>query len=549
MPGKNIVLCSDGTGNTAIKARGTNVFKLYEAVDIQGHKHNPTLKPQVAFYDDGVGTSKLAPLQLIGGAFGFGFAKNVRELYTELVHVYEPGDHIYLFGFSRGAYTVRALSGLIQHCGILNIKDLSEASVKKRVTRCWKEFRKEAFKRVSDSERHRNQADDAGAQHRRPYDAYDASIEFVGVWDTVAAIGMPHEGLRAVINWFYPMRFSELTPSRCIKRACHALSIDDDRRTFYPELWNEKEVPAGQVEQVWFAGVHSNVGGGYVKHGMSLVALDWMMAEAEISAKEDCDRLRFIKMDREYVQTHQDVHDELYDARAGLGVYYRWEPRHVDRLCREHHMGLPKIHVSVFERIANCTGCYAPVNLPHHFQVVGTRGAQAWPSSGTLRKIERQVTGVEEADENQGGSKSLLDGLSTTVNSGKWSYRVFAAVSIYTAAAAFVHVTGLGDPLPPFPQIVAAVAEWWSHPYQVIGVLYACMGVSVWGWSKYVDGKMESVAQNHWQRHRESLRNVFTDGRTQRKSESGEGAVLPAAWADGELRRLTVSEEDRTSVR
>ncbi|OQW31582.1 MAG: hypothetical protein A4E19_08190 [Nitrospira sp. SG-bin1] len=538
MPGKNIVLCSDGTGNTAIKARGTNVFKLYEAVDIQGHKHDSSLKPQVAFYDDGVGTSRLAPLKVIGGAFGFGFARNVRELYTELVHVYEPGDHIYLFGFSRGAYTVRALSGLIQHCGVLDVKNISEASVKKRVKRCWKAFRKEAFKRVSDSERHRNRADGSSEQPRRLYEAYDASIEFVGVWDTVAAIGMPHEGLRTVINWFYPMRFSELTPSRCIKRACHALSIDDDRRTFYPELWNEKEVPAGQVEQVWFAGVHSNVGGGYVKHGMSLVALDWMMAEAEISAKDGYDRLRFIKTDREYVHTHQDVHDELYDARAGLGVYYRWDPRNVATLCREHHMGLPKIHVSVFERIANCTGCYAPVNLPYQFQAMGTRGARTWPSNETLREIEHQVTGGEDTDESQGGSTSLLDGLRTTVDSGKWSYRVFAAVSIYTVVAAIVHLTGLGDPLPPFPQIAEAVAEWCAHPYLAIGGLYALLGAAVWGWSKYVDGKMESVAQDHWQRHRESLRDIFADDRAQKESESNEVTILPAAWLDRKSRGL-----------
>ena len=550
MPGKNIVLCSDGTGNTAIKARGTNVFKLYEAVDIQGHKYDSTLKPQVAFYDDGVGTSRLAPLKLIGGAFGFGFAKNVRDMYTELVHVYEPGDHIYLFGFSRGAYTVRALSGLIQCCGILNTKDVDEASVKKRIKRCWKDFRKEAFKRVTDSERHRNQSpDDSRAQYRRPYDAYEPSIEFVGVWDTVAAIGMPHEGLRAVINWFYPMRFSELTPSRCIKRACHALSIDDDRRTFYPELWNEQEIPAGQVDQVWFAGVHSNVGGGYVKHGMSLVALDWMMAEAEISAKDECDRLRFIQADREYVHTHQDVHDELYDARAGLGVYYRWEPRDVATLCCEHHMGLPKIHVSAFERIANGTGCYAPVNLPHKFQGVGTRGARTWPSRDTLRGIEKQVTGVKEADDGQGRGRSLLNGLSTTVQSGKWSYRVFAALSICTAAAAVLHVTGLVDALAAFPQLAAVLVECCSHPYLVLGILYVCIGIAVWSWSKYVDGQMESSAQNHWQRHRESLRKIFTDGRAQRESASGEAAVLPMAWADQDLHSLTLSEEDRTPAR
>ena len=150
---KNIVICSDGTGNTAIKARGTNVFKLYEAVDIQGHKYDQTLKPQVAFYDDGVGTSRLTPLKLIGGAFGFGFRKNVKDLYTELAHVYEPGDHIYLFGFSRGAYTVRALSGMIEYCGILDIKKVGYESLKKRVHQCWTAFRQEAFQRVLDGNR------------------------------------------------------------------------------------------------------------------------------------------------------------------------------------------------------------------------------------------------------------------------------------------------------------------------------------------------------------------------------------------------------------
>lgn len=508
MPGKNIVLCSDGTGNTAIKARGTNVFKLYEAVDIQGHKYDPTLKPQVAFYDDGVGTSRLAPLKLIGGAFGFGFAENVRQLYTELAHVYEPGDHIYLFGFSRGAYTVRALSGLIQCCGILNIKNINETSVKERVKRCWKDFRKEAFKRVSDSERHRST--DSSMQYQRPYDAYEPSIEFLGVWDTVAAIGMPHEGLRTVINWFYPMRFSELTPSRCIKRACHALSIDDDRRTFYPELWNENGIPAEQVDQVWFAGVHSNVGGGYVKHGMSLVALDWMMAEAEISAKKEHDRLRFIKADREYVHTHQDVHDELYDARAGLGTYYRWEPRNIATFCREHHMDSPKIHVSVFERIANSTGCYAPANLPYRFQVVGTRGLHTWPSQNTLERIEKQVTCVEDAEESQGMDRSLLDGLSATVKSGKWSYRVFAAVSMYAVVVAALHVVGSGYVTAPIPQITAVISPWCPFSNLVISGIYVCIGLLVWLWSGGVDKRMASVAQSHWQHHRKALRNIIT---------------------------------------
>ncbi len=117
---KNIIICSDGTGNTAIKGRGTNVFKMFEAIDLNGHRTNPALDPQIAFYDDGVGTETFLPLKLLGGAFGFGLAKNVRNLYTDLIRVYDPGDRIYLFGFSRGAFTVRTLAGLIAKCGLLD---------------------------------------------------------------------------------------------------------------------------------------------------------------------------------------------------------------------------------------------------------------------------------------------------------------------------------------------------------------------------------------------------------------------------------------------
>ena len=106
---KNIIICSDGTGNTAIKNRGTNVFKLFEAIDLNGHRTSPNLCAQIALYDDGVGTESFLPLKLLGGAFGWGLKRNVVKLYTGLVRIYDPGDRIYLFGFSRGAH--RALPG------------------------------------------------------------------------------------------------------------------------------------------------------------------------------------------------------------------------------------------------------------------------------------------------------------------------------------------------------------------------------------------------------------------------------------------------------
>src|ERR1700676_4814282 len=121
---KNIIICSDGTGNTAIKNRGTNVFKLFEAIDLNGHRTDPALDPQVAFYGDGVGTETFLPLKLLGGAFGFGLAKNVRNLYMSLVRVYDPGDRIFLFGFSRGAFTVRTLAGIVAKCGVLDREKL-----------------------------------------------------------------------------------------------------------------------------------------------------------------------------------------------------------------------------------------------------------------------------------------------------------------------------------------------------------------------------------------------------------------------------------------
>src|SRR5216117_1795056 len=122
---KNIIICSDGTGNSAIKGRGTNVFKLFEAVDLNGHRADPRLDPQIAFYDDGVGTEDWKPLRILGGAAGVGLARNVRQLYRQLARVYDPGDRIFLFGFSRGAFTVRTLAGLIVRCGILNGLDVS----------------------------------------------------------------------------------------------------------------------------------------------------------------------------------------------------------------------------------------------------------------------------------------------------------------------------------------------------------------------------------------------------------------------------------------
>jgi hypothetical protein len=149
----------------------------------------------------------------------------------------------------------------------------------------------------------------------------------------------------------------DLKLSQQVKRACHALAIDDERHTFHPVIWDEGGESDGRIEQVWFAGVHSNVGGGYEKQGMSLVTLDWMMTQAEQMG------LRFQPREHELYRERQNVNDKLYNSRAGLGVYYRYKPRDIQAICAKHHTR-PKLHVSALKRIALGTEGYAPGNFP-----------------------------------------------------------------------------------------------------------------------------------------------------------------------------------------
>ena len=146
-------------------------------------------------------------------------------------------------------------------------------------------------------------------------------------------------------------------------RAAHALSIDEARAAFQPVLWEAKP----NIQQVWFAGVHSNVGGGYPKQGMSLVTLDWMMEKAQAQG------LRILADDRQNYWEHGNVDDKMYDSRAGLGVFYRWQPRDMQRLCEQQNAALPpSIHLSVLERIAHGTDGYAPGTLAPGAEIVFT---------------------------------------------------------------------------------------------------------------------------------------------------------------------------------
>jgi len=428
---KNIVICSDGTGNSAIKGRGTNVFKAFESIDLNGHRTQPELIPQVALYDDGVGTEDFKPLKIFAGATGYGLSRNVKQLYKELVRIYDPGDRIFLFGFSRGAFTVRTLIGLIAACGILNVDTLHRArDLESAVNKTYKVYRKsyrtalaKLFLGEPDTsliERFRN-------EHCRPC---DVSITFMGVWDTVDAVGLPFH-LSDFINMvFYRFKFRDHTLSKLVKHACHALAIDDERHSFHPLLWHEGEGDTGRIEQVWFAGAHSNVGGGYPKQGVSLVALEWMMRKAEHTGREG-EGLRLLRSDRALYYDHANVDDKLYDPRSGLGIFYRWKVRDIAEICRMHHVR-PAIHLSVLERIAHGTDDYAPGNLPGNAAVVITPTDNEGKGAAALTRAQAIESVLRSA---HAGEDSLLSRVRTEMALGLASYYLYVGVCVFVLLA------------------------------------------------------------------------------------------------------------------
>jgi uncharacterized protein (DUF2235 family) len=269
--GRRLVVCCDGSWNKPDELAGgarapTNVAKLALGV-------TPTARdgtPQLLHYQRGVGTVRSQRLR--GGAFGYGLSHNVRACYRFLVEHYEPGDDIYLFGFSRGAYTARSLVGLIRNCGILR------AGTRDRVPEAYRLYRSRA-------DRHAPSTIESEI-FRRMYSHDDVPIHFIGVWDTVGALGIPIDGIRVpFIGKYWGFHDTEL--SSRVRSAYQALAIDEQRGPFKPTLWTRKDGVVGQtLEQVWFAGVHCDVGGGYANPELSEIALLWMVRNARTCGLE-----------------------------------------------------------------------------------------------------------------------------------------------------------------------------------------------------------------------------------------------------------------------
>ncbi|MEM7220782.1 MAG: DUF2235 domain-containing protein [Pseudomonadota bacterium] len=417
-PKRQIVLLADGTGNSASNPHKSNVWRLYTALD----RTNDNLR---VHYDNGVGTSGFSAYALLGKAFGVGLTRNVLQLYENLCRDYVEDAEIFVFGYSRGAFTVRVLAAFIADHGIIKASKLSEDDLKRAISESWTRFRHENYvpslfsypsylsnKRKAGKSGSNAQSDELSIEY--------ANIKLIGVWDTVDAYGAPIDEIgRAWDVVIYPLSLKDRDLHHRIDYARHALSLDDQRESFSPMLWNEASVTeeprtdgnrSAQSEnperpkllQIWFPGVHGNVGGGYPQDHIAMIPLLWMIDEAKDLG------LNFIDSQVETYRNSGSSLAPLGDSRSGIGVAYRFHPREIERLNQESPSEWPskllklfgigarknvvdngkaKIHEGVFQHILDGGDGYAPINLPLEYDVYDSAGKQVdWDYEGNGRQ-------------------------------------------------------------------------------------------------------------------------------------------------------------------
>jgi len=353
---KNIVLCCDGTANEFASDR-TNVIKLSYAL---AHGDGQ----QIVYYHPGLGTMEpagaLTPLarratRLLGQAVGYGLESDVRDAYIFLMNHFEPGDRVFLFGFSRGAYTVRTLASLLHMYGLISSGNEPLVPYAIRMLT--------AIQRL-------DAKDDPGGEQKARYFQMAKDFQntfcrtlckpwFVGVWDTVSSVGWIENQLR--------LPFTAENPDIAIGR--HAIAIDERRAFFRTNLWRPKLAPAESgprdLKQVWFAGVHCDVGGGYPEadSALSKIPLQWMLREATAAGLlVDAGRVDLVlgRAGQGYVPPDPNgpLHEsltrvwwpaELIPKRHYDSVQGRWEYR-MNKGSRRTLPPASMVHESVFQR-------------------------------------------------------------------------------------------------------------------------------------------------------------------------------------------------------
>ena len=351
-PGKNIIICCDGTGNEYSAYHNTNVVLVFEDIVRDGR--------QIAFYDPGVGTfdalgrtmgKKLGTA--LGLGFGWGLQQNIEDPYRYLMDHYHPGDddtepdRIFIFGFSRGAFTARALAGMLFKLGLLQKGSENLISYASKIYNGRIRINPNdspARKKKKEAANRENEATARGFKttYCQPCDPY-----FIGVWDTVASLG-----------WIFGKKFFDDKLHPQVRYAYQAVSIDEKRRMFPISLWDENDIDGERqtMKQVWFAGVHSDVGGWYQERGLSNVALRWMLQQATDAGmvlKDGWDQT---------LEPHQMAsHDLGMRCRDQVAEHESWNKiwKVLPRVKRQFSEN-PLIHQSVFDRIADDDNDYKP---------------------------------------------------------------------------------------------------------------------------------------------------------------------------------------------
>jgi uncharacterized protein (DUF2235 family) len=286
---------------------------------------------QAVFYDQGVGTGNLLD-RLSGGAFGSGLDLNIQDAYRFLMNNYDAGDDIFFFGFSRGAYTVRSTAGFIRKSGLLHKVHAG--------------MLQDAYRFYRDRNIHPDHEEAQG--FRRAY-SREPEVHFMGVWDTVGSLGIPVRGLRFLTRRKYEFHDTEL--SKIVKHAYHAVAIDEKREPFTPTLWSAKPKGGQFVAQVWFSGVHSDVGGGQPERGLADVAFTWIAGKARAGG---------LVFSREYLDTfiHADEMGTLHNSMTG---FYRITPPKVRTIGDPKYSNQSVCESAVQRRASDET--YHPKNL------------------------------------------------------------------------------------------------------------------------------------------------------------------------------------------
>lgn len=308
---KRIVICADGTWNSPEEGISTNVLQLSRGIKSRASDGIE----QVVFYDWGIGTDRK---KLVGGITGEGIDKNIMDCYRFIIHNYEKDDELFFFGFSRGAYTVRSLAGFIRNCGLLKKENAQ------MIPDAYRLYRKRGPSNSPSQKKSK-------LFRKENSIANITKIKFIGVWDTVGALGIPVPfwGTLGKENYL----FHDTSPSKIVEHARHAISIDENRVDFTPCLWVKK--PDVDIKQIWFSGVHADIGGGYKKNGLSHCSCDWIIKEAKALGLE-CEKF-LIK------SIIPNFKDKQHNERKGKYLFRKKYVRTIDGF----------VHPSVRKRFEN----------------------------------------------------------------------------------------------------------------------------------------------------------------------------------------------------